>query len=93
MSYMIIVILGAVVGFIAGQYLKGSEHGAAIDAVAGALGGCLFVVLSRYVGPAGAAGWFMSTIVTIVGSVLTLFIMRQIMIRKVAPVLKPRRRF
>ena len=93
MSYLIIVIVGAVVGFIAGQYLKGSEHGSAIDAVVGALGGCVFVLISRMVGPAGAAGWFMSTVVTIIGAVLTLFIMRQFMIRKAIVVSKPRRRF
>ena len=93
MSYLLIIIIGAVVGFIAGQYLKGSEHGKVIDAVAGGLGGCVFVLLSRAVGPAGAAGWFMSTIVTIIGAVLTLFLVRQFMIRRAVAVPKPRRRF
>ncbi|MDQ6799727.1 MAG: GlsB/YeaQ/YmgE family stress response membrane protein [Acidobacteriota bacterium] len=93
MSYLIVIIVGAVVGFVAGQYLKGSEHGKAIDAVVGGVGACVFVLLSRMVGPAGAAGWFMSTVVTIIGAVLTLFIMRQFMIRKAVPVSKPRRRF
>jgi uncharacterized membrane protein YeaQ/YmgE (transglycosylase-associated protein family) len=93
MSYLIIVIMGAIVGFIAGKYMKGSEHGSALDVGVGALGGCVFVLLSRMVGPAGAAGWFMSTIVTIIGAVLTLFIMRQFMIRKAVAVSKPRRRF
>ena len=93
MSYLLIIIIGAVVGFIAGQYLKGSEHGNVIDAVAGGLGGCVFVLLSRVVGPAGAAGWFMSTIVTIIGAVLTLFLVRQFMIRRAVAVPKPRRRF
>ena len=36
MNYLFIVVIGAVVGFIAGQYLKGSEHGAGIDVAAGA---------------------------------------------------------
>ena len=93
MSYLIIVILGAVVGFISVQYMKGSEHGSALDAGVGALGGCVFVVVSRMVGPEGATGWLMSTIVTIIGAVLTLFIMRQIMLRKVVAESKPRRRF
>ena len=93
MSYLIIVIVGAVVGFIAGQYLKGSQHGSALDAGVGALGACVFVVISRMVGGAGAAGWLMSTIVTVIGSVLTLFILRQFMIRKEVAVSKPRRRF
>jgi uncharacterized membrane protein YeaQ/YmgE (transglycosylase-associated protein family) len=92
MSYLIIVVIGAVVGYIAGQYLKGSEHGSGIDALAGAVGGCLFVVLSRVVGPSAAAGWFMSTIVAIIGAAATLFILRQFMIQKAAPVTRPRRR-
>jgi uncharacterized membrane protein YeaQ/YmgE (transglycosylase-associated protein family) len=93
MSYLLIIIIGAVVGFVAGQYLKGSEHGSGIDALAGALGGGFFVLLSRVVGPAGAAGWFMSTIVTVIGAVVTLFIMRQVMIHKQpAPVTRARRR-
>jgi uncharacterized membrane protein YeaQ/YmgE (transglycosylase-associated protein family) len=82
MSYLFIVVIGAVVGFVAGQSLKGSEHGSGLDALAGALGGGLFVLLSRIVGPAAAAGWFMSIIVTIIGAVVTLFVMRQVMIRK-----------
>ena len=93
MSYLLIVIIGAIVGFIAGQYLKGSEHGRGIDALAGALGGCLFVLLSRVVGPAASAGWFMSTVVTAVGAVVTLFILRQVMIRKTVVAPRPRRRF
>jgi len=93
MSYMIVVIVGAIIGFIAGKYLKGSEHGSGIDAAAGALGGCVFVVLSRVVGPAAAAGWFMSTVVTIIGAVVTLFILRQFMLRKAVAVSRPGRRF
>ena len=85
MSYLLVVIIGAVVGFVAGQYLKGSEHGSGIDAVGGGIGGAVAVLLSRLVGPAAAAGWFMSTIVTAVGAVGTLFLIRQFMISKPAP--------
>jgi uncharacterized membrane protein YeaQ/YmgE (transglycosylase-associated protein family) len=92
MSYLLIVVIGAVVGFVAGQYLKGSEHGLGIDVAAGAVGGCLAVLLSRVVGPAAAAGWFMSTIVAVFGAVVTLFVMRQVMIRKSVPATRPRRR-
>ncbi len=92
MSYLIIVIIGAVVGFVAGQYLKGSEQGRGVDALAGALGGAFFVLLSRVVGPAAAAGWFMSTIVAVIGAVVTLFILRQVMIHKSVPVTRGRRR-
>lgn len=92
MSYLLIVVIGAVVGFVAGQYLKGREHGSGIDAVGGAVGGCLAVLLSRVVGPAAAAGWFMSAIVAAIGAVATLFVIRQVMISKAAPATRARRR-
>ncbi len=91
MSYLLIVVIGALVGFVAGQYLKGSEHGSGVDALVGAVGGCLAVLLWRVVGPAAAAGWVMSTIVAVVGAVVTLFLIRQVMISP-APATRARRR-
>ena len=91
MSYLLIVVISAAVGFVAGQSFKGSEHGSGIDTVAGALGGCILVLLSRVVGPAAAAGWVMSTIVAVIGAVVTLFVMRQVMIRKPVPTTRARR--
>jgi uncharacterized membrane protein YeaQ/YmgE (transglycosylase-associated protein family) len=91
MSYLLVVIIGAIVGFLAGQYLKGAAHGRGLDALAGALGGGFFVLLSRIVGPSAAAGWFMSMIVAAIGAVATLFIMRQVMIRKPVPTRARRR--
>ncbi|HEY8133436.1 MAG TPA: GlsB/YeaQ/YmgE family stress response membrane protein [Thermoanaerobaculia bacterium] len=93
MSYLIIVVIGAVVGFIAGQYLKGSEHGAGIDVAAGGVGGILAVFLSRFVGPAAAAGFFMSAVVAIIGAVAALYVMRQVMKPKAVPVPRPGRRY
>lgn len=92
MSYLLIVVIGALAGFVAGQYLKGSEHGSAVDALVGAVGGCLAVLLSRVVGPAAAAGWVMSTIVAAVGAVVPLFLIRQVMTSKPAPATRARRR-
>ena len=57
MAYLLIIVIGAVVGFVAGQYLKGSEHGSGVDALEGAVGGFLAVLLSRIVLPAATAGW------------------------------------
>ena len=92
MSYLLIVVIGAIVGFVAGQSLKGNRHGSGLDALTGALGGALAVVLSRVVGPAAAAGWVMSAIVAAIGAVVTLFIGRQFMISKPAPAMRARRR-
>jgi uncharacterized membrane protein YeaQ/YmgE (transglycosylase-associated protein family) len=85
MSYLIVIIMGAVVGFIAGQYLKGSQHGSAIDALAGGIGGCIVVAVARLMGPVAATGWLWSSLLAIGGSVATLFIMRQIMMPKPVP--------
>jgi uncharacterized membrane protein YeaQ/YmgE (transglycosylase-associated protein family) len=92
MSYLLIVVIGALVGFVAGQYLKGSRHGSGLDALAGALGGCLAVLLSRVVGPAAAAGWIMSAVVAVIGAVVTLFVIGQFMISKPVPAMRVRRR-
>lgn len=92
MSYLIIVVIGAVVGFVVGQNLKGSEHGVAIDALAGAVGGFLAVLLSRIVGPAAASGLFVSVIVAIIGAVAALYGTRRYLKSKLVPVRRARRR-
>jgi uncharacterized membrane protein YeaQ/YmgE (transglycosylase-associated protein family) len=93
MSYLFVIIIGAIVGFVAGQYIKGSEQGVGLDLLAGGLGGCLAVVLSRFVGPAASAGMLMSAIVTILGSVLSLYLVRQFMKPKPVPAPRSSRRF
>jgi len=93
MNYLFIVVIGAMVGFIAGQYLKGSEHGAGIDVAAGAVGGFLAVFLSRVVGPAAAAGLFMSAIVAIIGAVAALYVTRQFIKPKAVPAPRTGRRY
>jgi len=92
MAYLLIIVIGAVVGFVAGQYLKGSEHGSGVDALEGAVGGFLAVLLSRIVLPAATAGWIMSAIVAAIGAVVTLFLVRQVMVSKPAPATRARRR-
>ncbi|HKB80545.1 MAG TPA: hypothetical protein VKH35_12605 [Thermoanaerobaculia bacterium] len=92
MSYLLIVILGALVGFIAGKYLKGSEHGSAFDTVAGAVGGCLAVALSRMMSPAAALGYMTSIVVAASGAILALYGMRQVMKTKAVPAPVVRRR-
>ncbi len=92
MSYLLIVVIGAIVGFIAGKYVKGSEHGSGIDAVAGAVGGCVAVLLSRLAASEAAAGYLMSILVTVGGAFLALLSMRRVMKVKEVPVQRPRRR-
>jgi uncharacterized membrane protein YeaQ/YmgE (transglycosylase-associated protein family) len=92
MSYLLVVIIGAVVGFVAGQYIKGNEHGVAVDLIGGGVGACIAVLISRMM-MTSAAGTIMSVIVTIIGAVLTLFIARQVLKAKAVPVPRTGRRF
>jgi uncharacterized membrane protein YeaQ/YmgE (transglycosylase-associated protein family) len=92
MSYMIIVVIGAIVGWVVGQSIKGSEHGVGIDIAAGAIGGCVAVLLSRMIGPAAAAGLFMSAIVSIIGAFVALYGTRMFLKSREASAPKSRRR-
>jgi uncharacterized membrane protein YeaQ/YmgE (transglycosylase-associated protein family) len=92
MSYLFIVVIGTVAGWVGGQYIKGNEEGIAIDLACGAVGACLFVLLSRMVGPPAAAGYVMSTIVAVVGALGSIFAMRAFMKARLVPAPKVRRR-
>lgn len=78
MSYLFIVVIGAVAGWAAGQYVKGSEAGVGIDFIAGAIGACVFVVLSRMISD-GASGVVMSILIAVIGAVVALYGMRRYM--------------
>jgi uncharacterized membrane protein YeaQ/YmgE (transglycosylase-associated protein family) len=90
MSYLFIVVIGAVAGWVAGQYMKGSEHGVGIDIAAGGIGAVVIVLLSRMVGPAAAGGFVMSAIVAVIGAIASLYGMRRFMRASLVPT--PRRR-
>jgi uncharacterized membrane protein YeaQ/YmgE (transglycosylase-associated protein family) len=93
MSYMFVVIIGAVAGWVAGRYVKGSEHGIGVDFAAGAIGAGVAVLLSRLAGPAAASGLFVSLIVSILGAVAGLYGMRRVIkATQVPPPPRPRRR-
>ena len=92
MSYLFVVAIGAVAGFVFGLQMKGSDLPAGLDAAAGAVGGALVVLLSRLVLAEAAAGFFMSFVVAIIGGALGVYAMRKYMKSKEAPVPVVRRR-
>jgi len=92
MSYMFIVIIGAVAGWVAGQYFKQEGNPIGFDFAAGAIGAGVAVLLSRVIGPAAAAGFVMSALVAIIGGVGGLWGMRRFMKASAPPPPPPRRR-
>jgi uncharacterized membrane protein YeaQ/YmgE (transglycosylase-associated protein family) len=93
MSYLLIAVIGVVVGWAAGQFVKSDEHGMVVDLAAGALGACVLVVLARLVGPDAFGGYFMSTILAIAGGIGALFAARHFMKSKPVPVRARVRRY
>lgn len=91
MSYLFVAVIGAIGGWIASRYLKGSEMGMVPDVAGGAAGALVAVLLSRVIGPASTGGFVMSAIVALVGGVATLFAMRHVLKEKPAPVVRRRR--
>jgi uncharacterized membrane protein YeaQ/YmgE (transglycosylase-associated protein family) len=92
MNYMIVVVIGVVAGWVAGQFVKGSEMGVGIDLAAGALGAIIAVFISRMVSPEASAGFMMSFLISIMGGVVLLYAMRKVMKAREAPAPKARRR-
>ena len=86
MSYLLVAVIGLVVGFVAGQYIKGDEMGAGVNLAAGGVGAVVAVLLTRLVGGEMFAGYVMSTLVSAAGAVGGLLAKRQIMKPKAVPV-------
>ena len=92
MSYLFIVVIGAISGWIAGQFVKSSEHRVAMDVLVGAVGSAVAVFLARTIGPASAEGSLVSTIVAVIGVVISLYAMRHFMKAPLVPAPRARRR-
>ena len=87
MIYGLVIVAGAIVGFVAGQSLRGSRHGSPVDAVVGAIGGGLALPLAiRFFGAEAVAPWYMSLAAAVVGALVAVFIVGQFtMPKKAAP--------
>ena len=89
MSYLIIMVIGVVIGWVGGMYIKGSEMGVAPDLIAGGVGAAAVVALARVVGMGD--GFMMSAVLAIIGAFGTLFAMRMVLKEKPVPVTRRRR--
>ncbi|HSP14795.1 MAG TPA: GlsB/YeaQ/YmgE family stress response membrane protein [Thermoanaerobaculia bacterium] len=91
MSYVFIGLIGALTGWVVGQFVTGSRQAIAIDMMAGAVGAWVTVVLCRVVIPT-AGGPLMSAIVAVIGAVVTLFVMNRFLRRKLMTASRVQRR-
>jgi uncharacterized membrane protein YeaQ/YmgE (transglycosylase-associated protein family) len=76
MGLLWFVIIGAIAGWLAGQFMKGSGFGLIGDIVVGIIGAFLGGYLFRAAGVELGGGLVGSLIVAFVGAVLLLFIVR-----------------
>ncbi len=92
MSYLLIVVIGTVAGWVGGQFLKGNEEGIMIDLIAGAVGAVVVVLIARAVGSAAMSGYTISTVLAIAGAFGSLYATRRFMKARLVPAPRPRRR-
>jgi uncharacterized membrane protein YeaQ/YmgE (transglycosylase-associated protein family) len=76
MGLLWFVIIGAIAGWLAGQFMKGSGFGLLGDIIVGIIGAFLGGYLFRATGVELGGGLVGSLIVAFVGAVLLLFIVR-----------------
>lgn len=76
MGLLWFVIIGAIAGWLAGQFMKGSGFGLLGDIIVGIIGAFLGGYLFRAAGVELGGGLVGSLIVAFVGAVLLLFIVR-----------------
>ncbi len=92
MSWVFIGLVGALTGWLVGQFLTGSRQAIAVDLLAGAIGAWVTVVLSRVVAPVTASEPLMSAIVAVIGAIITLFVMNRFLRDKLMSASGPSRR-
>jgi uncharacterized membrane protein YeaQ/YmgE (transglycosylase-associated protein family) len=76
MSYLWLIIIGAIAGWLAGQFMRGNGFGLLGDIVVGIIGAFIGGYLFRAVGVEIGHGLIGSLIVAFVGAVLLLFVVR-----------------
>jgi uncharacterized membrane protein YeaQ/YmgE (transglycosylase-associated protein family) len=77
MSDVYIGLIGALTGFLMGQFVTGSRQAIVIDVIAGAIAAWVTVVLCRAVLPVAAGQPLMSAIVAAIGAIIILLVMNR----------------
>ena len=76
MGLLWFVIIGAIAGWLAGQFMKGNGFGLLGDIVVGVIGAFIGGYLFRAVGAEVGGGLIGSLIVAFIGAVVLLFVVR-----------------
>ena len=76
MALLWFIIIGAIAGWLAGQFMRGSGFGLLGDIIVGVIGAFLGGYVFRKVGVELGGGLLGSLIVAFVGAVLLLFVVR-----------------
>ena len=70
------LIIGAIAGWLAGQFVKGSGFGLLADILVGIVGAFIGGWLAVLLGINAGGGWIVSIITATVGAVILLFVIR-----------------
>jgi uncharacterized membrane protein YeaQ/YmgE (transglycosylase-associated protein family) len=70
------LIIGAIAGWLAGQFMKGSGFGLLVDILVGIVGAFVGGWLAGVLGISLGGGWIASIITATVGAVILLFVVR-----------------
>ncbi len=76
MALLWFVVIGAIAGWLAGQFMKGNGFGLVGDIIVGVIGSFIGAFLFRSVGSNLGGGLIGSLIVAFVGAVVLLFVVR-----------------
>ena len=78
MELLIFIVIGAIAGWLAGQFMKGHGFGLLGDVVVGIVGSFVGGHLFRNVGAEIGGGWIGSIIIAFLGALVLLFVIRLI---------------
>ena len=77
-SLLVWLIIGALAGWLAGLFVKGSGYGLFIDILIGVLGACLGGWLAHITGFSVGGGFVVSLVVATLGAVVLLVMLRML---------------
>lgn len=77
MSALWIGLIGAITGLLVGEFVTASRQWVVIDVTAGAIGAWLTVLMSRIALPFMGDGIVMSSVMAVVGALITLILMNR----------------